>query len=320
MKILVTGAAGFIGSNLSERLIDEGHEVIGIDAFTPYYSRVLKELNAQDIEKKGVKLYELDLVKDDISGLVKDIDIVYHLAAQPGISDTSPFEDYLNNNIIATQNLLKSVEKVPTLKFFVNISTSSVYGLDASKSEDEACEPASYYGVTKLAAEQLVLAKQREEVFQSCSLRLFSVYGERERPDKLYPRVFRSIFTDYKFPYFEGSEYHIRSYTYVGDVIDAFILVLNNLEKSNGKIFNIGLDNSITTGNALKIIEKVMGKPVKYERKPRRTGDQEKTVANIAKAREVLGYEPKTAPAEGFKRYGEWYQHKILPLIKDGKL
>ena len=320
MKILVTGAAGFIGSHLAERLVELGHKVVGIDSFTPYYDRKLKELNAEDIRKKGVTLVEKDLVRDDLTDYVGGIEIVYHLAAQPGISATEPFETYLNNNIIATHRLLEAVRKLPSLKFFANIATSSVYGINATVSEEAAAEPASYYGVTKLAGEQLVMAFQRDLGMPACSLRLFSVYGERERPDKLYPKVYRSIFTDYKFPYFEGSEDHLRSYTYVGDVIDGFVAVLDNLDKCDGEIFNIGLDAAITTGEALRILQEVMGAPMKFERKPRRAGDQDKTSANIQKARRILGYNPTTTPAEGFARTGKWYQDKILPLIKDGKI
>ncbi len=320
MKILVTGAAGFIGSHLSERLADLGHEVVGVDSFDPYYDRALKELNADDIKEKGVKLHEKCLAEDDLKDVVEGVDVVFHLAAQPGIASHVPFEDYLKNNKIATHKLLEATHKLPSLKLFVNICTSSVYGLNANKSENEAAEPASYYGVTKLAAEQLVLARHRESGFPACSLRLFSVYGERERPEKLYPRVYRSILTDYKFPYYEGSEDHLRSYTYVGDVIDAFVSVLDNMDKVKGEIFNIGYDSAITTGEALKIVEEVMGAPAKFERKPRRAGDQHKTEANIDKARKVLGYNPTTTPKEGFEKTAKWYKEKILPLIENGKL
>lgn len=320
MKILITGAAGFIGSHLSETLADLGHEVVGVDSFEPYYDRVLKELNAEDIKKKGVKLHEKCLAEDKLDDVVEGVEVVFHLAAQPGISSHVPFQTYLKNNKIATHNLLEHVVNQQSLKLFVNVSTSSVYGLNANKAEHEAPEPASFYGVTKLAAEQLVLARHREEGFPACSLRLFSVYGERERPEKLYPRVYKSILTDYEFPFYEGSEDHQRSYTYVGDIIDAFVSVMENVDKVNGEIFNIGYDNSITTGEALKIVEEVMGAPAKYYRQPRRSGDQHKTHANIDKARKVLGYDPKTTPKEGFEKTSKWYKEKILPLLEDGTL
>jgi nucleoside-diphosphate-sugar epimerase len=320
MKILVTGAAGFIGSHLSERLADMNHEVVGIDAFTPYYNRALKELNAEDIKSKGVILLEKNLASDDLIEYMDEVEVIFHLAAQPGISASTPFEDYLKNNIIATHRLLEAAQEASELKFFVNIATSSVYGKDATKTEEAAPEPSSSYGVTKLAAEQMVLAANRDRDFPACSMRLFSVYGERERPEKLYPRVYRSIFTDEKFPFYEGSENHIRSYTYVGDIVDGLVKVLDNFEACSGEIFNIGLDKTMTTGDAIKTVEKVAGKKCKFERKAKRPGDQKVTSAKIDKARKILGYNPTTEPEEGFRKTIEWYKEKILPLIKDGKL
>lgn len=320
MKILVTGAAGFIGSHLSERLAQMGHEVIGLDAFTPYYSRVLKDLNAEDIRAKGVTLLEKDLSKDDLVEYMDSLEVIYHLAAQPGISAGTPFEDYLKNNVVATHRLLEAAQDTPSLKFFVNIATSSIYGKDATKTEGAVPEPASHYGVTKLTAEQLVLAANRDRGFPACSMRLFSVYGERERPEKLYPRVYRSIFTDQKFPYYEGSENHVRSYTYVGDIVDGLVSVIGKFDVCNGEIFNIGLDKTMTTGEAIKTVEKVAGKKCKFERKAKRPGDQKVTSANIEKARRILGYNPSTEPEEGFRKTIKWYKEKILPLIKDGKL
>jgi nucleoside-diphosphate-sugar epimerase len=296
------------------------HEVVGLDAFTPYYDRVLKELNAEDIKNKGVQLLEKDLAKDDLVEYLDGVEVVYHLAAQPGISASTPFEDYLKNNIVATHRLLEAAEETPSLKFFVNIGTSSIYGKDATKSEDAAPEPASHYGVTKLTAEQMVLARGRDKDFPACSMRLFSVYGERERPEKLYPRVYRSIFTGEPFPFYEGSENHIRSYTYVGDIIDGLVKVLDNIDVCKGEIFNIGLDKTMTTGEAIKTVEKVAGKKCYFERKPKRPGDQKITSANIDKARKLLGYDPKTSPEEGFTKTIKWYEEKILPLLKDGKL
>ena len=320
MKILVTGAAGFIGSHLCERLVGLGHEVVGLDAYTPYYDITLKELNAQDVEAKGVKIHKINLVTDDISPALEGVEVIYHLAAQPGISAATPFEDYLENNIIATKRLLEAIEKSKPDTFFINIATSSVYGKDATKTEEEATEPASYYGVTKLAAEQLVMAANRDKDISACSLRLFSVYGERERPEKLYPRVYRSLFTEDRFPYYEGSEHHIRSYTYVGDIIDGFVAVLDHLDVCDGQIFNIGLDKTMTTGEALETVEKVTGLKCKFDRKEKRPGDQKVTSANIDKARKLLNYNPDTLPEEGFKKTVEWYKEKILPLVKEGKI
>lgn len=316
MKILVTGAAGFIGSHAAERFAELGHDVVGIDCFTDYYSTELKELNAKHIGEKGVKMFRVDLAEDDLTEAVDGVEIVLHLAGQPGISDTTPFEQYVRNNFTAAYRLIEAVKDLPTLKCFINIATSSVYGFHATDDETAPPKPTSYYGVTKLAAEQLVLAYQRDKGLPACSLRLFSVYGPRERPEKLYPRVCKSILDDYSFPLYEGSEKHERSYTYVGDIVDAFVAMLDKYAECDGEIFNIGTDQCITTGEGIKHVENALGEKAKPEAKPKRAGDQLKTHANIDKARRVLGYEPKTSAAEGLAAEARWYKDHIWNKIE----
>jgi len=313
MNILVTGAAGFIGSHLAERLIDLGHSVRGLDCFTDYYARALKELNASQIKNKGVVLLPLDLAEDDLSSAVRDIEIVYHAAAQPGISATTTFETYARNNITATYRLLEAVKRSPSFRGFINISTSSVYGADATGDETTEPKPTSYYGVTKLAAEQLVLAHTRDQGLPACSLRLFSVYGPRERPDKLYFKLISYILQGREFPLFKDSEHHLRSYTYIGDAIDGLVAALDNFY--TGEIFNIGTDVTLTTKEAMRTVEEVIGKPAKIVRVPRRAGDQLKTHANIEKARRLLGYDPTTTLREGVEKMVEWYKRHILGKI-----
>lgn len=317
MKILVTGAAGFIASHLSEKLHELGHEVIGLDCFSDYYSVDLKKLNEADLLEKGIKIHKLDLAVDDLSEIVKDVDVVFHLAAQPGISASVPFEIYERNNVTATFRLLEALRlNNPNLSLFVNIATSSVYGVFADSPEDVAPKPTSYYGVTKLSAEQLALSYFREKVFPACSCRLFSVYGPRERPEKIYPKLIMSILEDKEFPLFDGSEKHLRSYTYVGDIVDGFIKVLENKDKVKGEIFNLGLDTAITTGEGIEIVEDILGKKAKISIRPKRPGDQTKTEANIKKAREILGYDPKTSPREGLTKTVEWFKSKIHGKIE----
>lgn len=315
MNILVTGAAGFVGSHLAERLVALGHAVWGVDCFTDYYARVLKELNANTLTSKGVTFMPLDLAEDDLSPAVKDVDVVYHLAAQPGISTTVTFETYARNNITATYRLLEAVKQVSSFRCFINVSTSSVYGFEATGDEMSEPKPTSYYGVTKLAAEQLVLSYTRDQGFPACSLRLFSVYGPRERPEKLYPKLIRSILEDSEFPLFEGSEQHWRSYTYVGDAVDGLVAALDNLDQCVGEIFNIGTDTAITTGEGMRIVEEIIGKQARITRRPRRSGDQTKTQANIEKARRVLGYTPTTTAREGLEKEVEWYKGHIFGKI-----
>lgn len=316
MNILVTGAAGFVGSHLAERLVALGHSVRGLDCLTDYYSRTLKELNLGELQQQGVQVLPLDLAQDDLSPAVEEVEFVMHLAAQPGISATTSFETYVRNNLMATHRLLQAVENSPTLRGFVNISTSSVYGAVATGNEAAEPKPTSYYGVTKLAAEQLALVYQRTKGVPVCSLRLFSVYGPRERPEKLYFRLIQAILEDRELPLYEGSEQHVRSYTYVADAVEGMVAVMSRWDRCVGEVFNIGTDSSITTGEGIQIVEEIIGKRVKVIRKPKRPGDQLKTQANIDKARRLLDYEPRITAREGLERQVAWYQQRVLGKIE----
>ena len=312
MKIIITGAAGFIGSHAAERFAVLGHEVVGIDAFTDYYSLAWKETNAADVQSKGAKLHRLDLAADELTAVLDNADFIFHLAGQPGISATTSLDTYIRNNLVATNRLLTASRQLPSLKCFVNISTSSVYGAHATDSEEAPPKPTSYYGVTKLAAEQLALAYQREQGFPACSLRIFSVYGPRERPEKLYPRLIRSILTGQPFPLYEGSEHHSRSYTFVSDILDGLVAVLQRPEPAVGEIFNLGSDVEMTTGQGIRIVEEIMGQKANMKIMPKRPGDQLRTCANIEKASRLLGYEPKTRLEDGLHAEVDWYREKIF--------
>ncbi|QYA26354.1 NAD-dependent epimerase/dehydratase family protein [Gramella sp. MT6] len=309
MNVLVTGAAGFIGSHFAEKIASLGFKVIGIDNFSEYYSRDLKEKNAGDLESKGIRVIKHDLCDGDFNNLIKeDIHYIFHFAGQPGISAKSTFESYLENNFIATQNLLNFALTQKKLKLFVNLSTSSVYGKFATLAEDEETKPVSDYGVTKLAAEQLVLSRSRSNLLKACSLRLFSVYGPRERPDKLFTKLIDCAINDKNFPLFEGSTSHIRSFTFVGDIIDGILGVIGKEDICDGQIFNIGSENEHTTQEGIDIIEKITGKKIKFDHLPKRPGDQLRTSANIDKARRLLGYDPKTTFYEGLEKQTEWFR------------
>lgn len=313
MNILVTGVAGFIGSHTAERLKDLGHNVIGIDNFSDYYDIKLKKLNAKAVEDKGVKIITLDLRTSNLSQeLPNNIDYIYHFSAHPGISSTSTFEDYFSNNIIATKNLIDFALSCKDLKLFVNIATSSIYGLEATYPEDFPPKPASYYGVTKLAAEQLVLQKSREKKMISCSLRLYSVIGPRERPEKMYIKLIDLGLKGEPFPLYEGSDKHLRSFTYVGDIVDGIVSVLGKEAIVNGEIINLGTEIEHTTQEGIEAVEEVLGLTIKINVIPKRTGDQLRTKANIDKARLLLNYNPKTTLLESVRHQVKWYKENFL--------
>jgi len=313
MRILVTGAAGFIASHLCEKLVALGNEVIGIDNFNDYYSPALKEMNAKDLEAIGISIFRVDL-NDDLSTVFeKPYDYIYHLAAQPGISSDTSLEEYVKNNIYATQNLLEAVLKYNSnLKSFVNIATSSVYGIEATVDETIPAQPVSFYGATKLAAEQLVLGLQRLGKLKACSIRLYSVFGPRERPEKLYTKLIENLYIDKPFPLFEGSVKHERSFTYVGDIVNGLAAIIGKEEIINGEIINLGTDEVNTTQDGIAAVEQIMNKKLIIDNKPPRKGDQQRTAAVIDKAKRLLNYSPKVTLKQGLEEQVKWYKEKFI--------
>jgi UDP-glucuronate 4-epimerase len=313
MKILITGAAGYIGSHVAERLQSQGYNVVGLDNFSDYYEVSLKEMNASVLQLKGVKIERIDLrFAEQLDILTSDFDYIFHFAAQPGISASSSFEDYLGNNVISTKNLLDFALKNKNLKLFVNIATSSIYGIHATFDESVVPAPASFYGVTKLAAEQLILASSRAQKIKACSLRLYSVYGPRERPEKLYTKLIANAFHNIAFPLYKGSEKHLRSFTYVQDIVDGIVSVIGKEDVVNNEIINLGTEVENTTQQGIEIVEQILNKKIAIAIVDARAGDQMRTKAVIDKAKKLLDYNPQTSLTKGLEEQVKWYQDNFL--------
>jgi len=314
MRILVTGSAGYIGTNFALRAVDKGHDVAGVDSFSEYYDPKIKRANAALLDRSGVRVQGRDLAVNPLDDIIRGADCVVHLAGQPGISDKTSWADYNRNNTVATHRLLESSQRCGVDRF-VNISSSSVYGIRAMDAEVVEPKPASWYGETKLAAELEVMGAFRLSGFPACSLRLFSVFGERERPEKLFPKLIRAIDEDSDFPLFEGSLDHQRSYSYVGDICEGILTTIENWDKAVGEIFNLGTDQCFTTRRAIQTVEEIMGKKARIAILPARPGDQKATHANIEKIRSRLGWEPKTSLREGLEKMVAWYRAEAREKI-----
>ena len=307
MRVVVTGAAGFIGSHLAEALALAGHDVLGLDAFTDYYDLDLKERNAAAVRASGATLTRLDLVDADLSAPLERADAVFHLAAQPGLSATTSLRRYVRNNLVATERLVAACLARPEPPQLVHISTSSVYGAVATGDEQEVPKPGSHYGITKLAAEHLVMAACRDRGLSACALRIFSVYGPRERPEKLFPLLIRSIVQGRPFPLFEGAGAHRRSFTYVGDIVDGCLAALARADQVRGEVINLGTEATFTTAEGIRLVEQIMGRSADLSVVPPRPGDQLTTAAFIGKARRLLGYAPTTPLRRGLEAEVSWF-------------
>jgi nucleoside-diphosphate-sugar epimerase len=311
MKVLITGVAGFIGSHMAEHLLRANYEVVGVDNLSDYYDVEQKRDNLRQLEHPGFDFLHLDLCNSDrLTALDKNFDFIFHFAVQPGLSETSIFQSYLDNNVLATQNLINFAKEQNDLRHFFNISSSSVYGTKANVSEDTSPKPISFYGVTKLAGEQLVMAQCREGFFSASSLRLFSVYGPRERQDKMFSKLIDCAFTGTSFPLFEGSLDHQRSFTYVGDIVQGLCDALKNYRTINGEIINLGHFDKHSTQEAILTVERLLKTHISFNILPSRNGNQTETRAVIQKARNLLNYQPRTSLEKGVIEQINWFKNK----------
>lgn len=310
MNILVTGAAGFIGSTLVERLLDEGDRVVGVDCFTDYYAMEAKCRNVERaLESDRYSLRTLDLRTADLDELLDGIDVVYHLAGQPGVrlSWDDGFSTYQSCNVIATQRLLEAATR-RGVRRVVYASSSSVYG-NADHypvTEQMLPRPHSPYGVTKLAAEHLGGLYAANYGLSVVSLRYFTVYGPRQRPDMAIHRLIEAALDDRPFPlYGDGS--HIRDFTFVDDVVDANIRA-GRADVKPGTVVNVCAGGSTRMLDLIDAVGAAVGRPVRVDELPEQPGDVFRTGGDGSRARALLGWRPSHTLIDGIERQTLWHR------------
>ncbi len=309
VKVVVTGAAGFIGSHLSEALVARGDEVVGVDCFTDYYARADKEANlAQLRTAPGFRFVEADLRTDDLGPIVADADAVVNEAATPGlVLSWDDFERSQSCNLSAVKRLVDACIDAE-VGHFVQASTSSVYGAEATGDETAPTLPVSPYGVTKLAAEHLLRAHSETYGLPLTILRYFSIFGPRQRPDMAY-RIFceRMLAGEPIVVFGDGGQ--SRSNTYVSDCVAGTLAALGG--PADGSIFNIGGGEELKLLDAVAIIAGELGVEPQVEFREVRRGDQRRTVADITAARSVLGWQPLVGPEEGLRAEVAWVRDHL---------
>jgi nucleoside-diphosphate-sugar epimerase len=307
VKVVVTGAAGFIGSHLTESLLADGHEVTGVDAFTDYYPRPTKERNLEKSRSHGkFRLVEGRLQDLDLRPLLDGVDRVFHLAAQAGVRASwgREFAHYTDHNVLATQRLLEAARAAEGPRV-VYASSSSVYG-DAPTlplREDARCEPVSPYGVSKLAAEHLGVLYHRNFGLPVVSLRYFTVYGPRQRPDMAFHRFLKAA-RDAEPIHLYGDGGQTRDFTFVSDIVAATRAAADSGRP--GSVYNVGGGERVVLSDVLRQIEGVTGRRLTIVRDEVQKGDMRDTFADTTAARRDLGFRSTVALAQGLEREWEW--------------
>jgi UDP-glucuronate 4-epimerase len=317
VRALITGVAGFIGSNLAESLVAEGHQVLGVDSFTSFYDRTSKEDNVAGLATaRTFHMERADLRGADLAHLLRGVDVVFHNAGQPGVRDSwsERFADYVTNNVLATQRLLEACRRASVSRV-VFASSSSVYGNAASypARENDLPAPHSPYGVTKLAAEQLCNLYAANWGLPTVALRYFTVYGPRQRPDMAFRRLVEASLTRTAFPLY-GTGDQIREFTYVGDVVRANVLAAT-ADVEPGTVLNIGGGGEQRLIDVVDLVGELAGEPVKIEGHPEQPGDVSRTGADITLAHRQLGWEPRTSLRSGLVAQLAWQrarQHRLI--------
>ncbi|MGN6274231.1 MAG: NAD-dependent epimerase/dehydratase family protein [Protaetiibacter sp.] len=308
MRSLVTGAAGFIGSSIASRLLADGHEVVGIDSFTDYYGSALKRDNLERLTGPGFTLVEADLNDLELPALLRDVDLVFHEAGQPGVRGSwgTGFAPYVAHNISATQALLEAARSAPRLQRFVAASSSSIYGEAESypTRETDRPQPKSPYGVTKLAAEHLVTLYGRNFGVPTTSLRYFTVYGPRQRPDMAFTRFLNAGIAHESIRVF-GSGEQVRDFTYIDDIVEANVLAATT-DHAPGSVFNVAGGGQVSVNEVLEIISELVGHPLDIERLDVAAGDVSRTSGATDLVEAELGWRATTTVTEGLRAQHAW--------------
>jgi UDP-glucose 4-epimerase len=318
-KVLVTGAAGFIGSHLCEELLGRGDDVIGVDCFTDYYPRFLKQKSLDAVQgKPGFRFVEGDLNDLDLPSLIGDRSIVYHLAAQAGVRASwgQEFDAYINHNIRATQQLLEALKERTDIRF-VFASSSSVYGKTTTlpTPEDVVLRPNSPYGATKVTCEDLLALYRENWGVDYCALRYFTVYGPRQRPDMGFHKFLRALLEQRPLDVFgDGSQ--SRDCTFVADIVRATIQAGDTRTKS--QVFNVGGGSRKVLKDILGIMEDIVGTKARVDYGQVERGDVPHTWADISRSREEFGYNPRTPVEEGLRQEAEWLSGIVQEIDRPG--
>jgi nucleoside-diphosphate-sugar epimerase len=302
MRYLVTGAAGFIGSRLLQTLLEREHDAIGWDAFTEYYDPALKEENA-----RGLPVTRVDIAEDALD--LEGIDGVFHLAGQPGVASFGGiFPVYVRQNVLASQRLFEAA--ATSRARVVLASSSSIYG-DAESyptPEDTTPRPLSPYGITKLACEHLARAYELAFGLDVATVRYFTIYGPRQRPDMAFTKIATCLAEGRPFElYGDGSQ--SRSFTYVDDAVEATI---GTMERAPcGAVYNVGGGSEVSMIEAIELLGDIAGRRLELNRKPRRQGDAARTAADTSRIRSEIGWEPATPFAEGLAAQWRWAAARV---------
>jgi nucleoside-diphosphate-sugar epimerase len=311
VRALVTGVAGFVGSHVADALLARGDQVLGVDCFTPYYDEATKRANLTGVlASPQASFVDADLRTADIGELLDGVDVVFHQAAQAGVrhSWSDGFADYVAHNVLATQRLLEAVQRAGRGCRVVYASSSSVYGNQDRYpvTEDDLPAPFSPYGVTKLAAEHLCRLYGANWGVHTVSLRYFTVFGPRQRPDMSIHRLCEAALTGDAFPrYGDGTQ--VREFTYVGDIVAAN-LAAADVDVAAGSYMNLSGGGEITLNALIALVEELSGAPVAIEEHAPVAGDANRNGGSTRRARAQLGWEPSVSLRDGVARQLDWHR------------